>query len=382
MREHSRRPSHEENGFTLVELLVATAILLIVMVLLLQMTGGVGQIWTSSSGKISAFQGARSAFGTLNGTLARATVNTYNDYVDASGNPRTTNNASTFSPAKFLRSSELQILSGPADQILPGATAAQNPGDAVFFQAALGDTDSNSLTSLNRSLNSVGFYVQYGPPDGDMVPTWLQPLFGTTKRFRLMQVVVPTESQEIYNSTTSTNYDLNWLQAFKTPRVADQPRPRVLAEDIPLLILRPRLSPQDEESVAPELGVTYSAANRGAILSPNYHYDSRAWETGYPAGQRVLAASGGPVRSSLMRNQLPPIVDVVIVSVDRRSLARFDQTQDAPPAPLLAPAGLFADSSKLDDDLAVYGKQLSEAGIRYKVFRTSVQIQGARWSSF
>jgi uncharacterized protein (TIGR02599 family) len=381
MRRFFRPSSCGRDAFTLVELLVATTILLLVMVLLLQMTGGVGQIWTSSSGKISAYQSARSAFTTLNGTLARATVNTYNDYVDASGNPRTTNNAANFSPQKFLRTSELQIVFGPADQILPGATAPQNPGDAVFFQAALGDTDTNSLASLNRTLNSVGFYVQYGAPDGDMMPSWLQPFFGTTKKFRLMQVIVPTESQQIYNSTTSTNYDLGWLQAFKTPRAADQPRPRVLAEDVPLLIFRPRLSPQDEETIAPELGVTYSAARRGSILSPNYHYDSRAWEGGYPAGQRVLAASGGTARSGLMRNQLPPIVDVVIVSVDNRSLSRFDQTQDAPPAPLVVPAGLFVDSSKLDDDLTTYGKQLSDARIRYKVFRTSVQIQGARWSS-
>ncbi len=137
------------------------------------------------------------------------------------------------------------------------------------------------------------------------------------------------------------------------------------------------------ESIAPGLGATYSDANRGSILSPNYHYDSRAWENG--VSRRAARARWLPVgrsRSSLMRNQLRRLSMWSLSSVDRRSLARFDQTQDAPPAPLLVPAGLFADSSKLDDDLTVYGKQLSEAGIRHKVFRTSVQIQGARWSSF
>jgi uncharacterized protein (TIGR02599 family) len=82
-----------------------------------------------------------------------------------------------------------------------------------------------------------------------------------------------------------------------------------------------------------------------------------------------------------MRNQIPPIVDLAMVSVDRRSLARFDQSSATPPTALQVPAGLFTDSSHFEEDLAAYGKQLSDARIRYRVFRTSVEIQGAKWSN-
>ncbi|MFZ4681141.1 MAG: prepilin-type N-terminal cleavage/methylation domain-containing protein [Terrimicrobiaceae bacterium] len=368
-------------GFTLIEMLVATTVLLVLMVGLLQLTGGVGQIWRSSAGKISAFQNARSAFATINRTLARSTLNTYNDYVDASENYRTILNSGTFSPNKFMRASELQFLCGPTALIVPGADAVKNPGDAIFFQAPMGDTDQNALASLNRTLNTTGFFLQYGSPDDALLPGWLQPLFGATKRFRLVQFVEPTENLKIYTSTATPGYSLDWLAPFGTPAPADAPRARVLAEDVSLLIFRPRLSPKDEEIVAPQLGTTFTAATQGSILSPNYHYDSRAWEASYPSGQRVKAASSPAVRANIMRNQVPPIVDVAMVSLDRRSLARFDQTSDTPPAVLQVPSTLFTDASKLDADLTTYGKQLSDSGIRYRVFRTSVEIQGAKWSN-
>lgn len=381
MEKRSRTPGQPE-AFSLIELLVATVILLMVMVVLLQMTGGVGAIWKSSSGKISAFQNARSAFSTVNRTLARATLNTYNDYVDASTNYRTAANAATFSPTKFMRASELHFIAGPASQVVPGASATINPGSAIFFQAPMGDTDASSLTSLNRTLNSVGFYVEYGTPDDSLLPGWLKPLFGSAKRFRLMQFVQPAEKLQVYESTAAAGYDTNWLGAFATPRQASQPRPRVLAEDVTLLVFRPRLSPIDESVVSTNVfNTTYTPSLQGSVLSPNYHYDSRAWESGYPLSLRVKAASYPAPRADLMRNQVPPMVDVAMVCVDRRSLARFDPNASTPPDKLQVPAGLFTDSAKLDQDLATYGKQLSDAHIRYRVFRTAVEIQGAKWSN-
>jgi uncharacterized protein (TIGR02599 family) len=278
----------------------------------------------------------------------------------------------------------LHFLSGHAIDLVPGADAVNNPGQAVFFQVPMGNTDDHALGSLNRTLNATGFYIQYGSLDANLLPDWLKPLFGTTKRFRLVQVVEPTENLQVYSSTTSgakAGYDLDWLGNFKTPPTTSQPRARVLAEDIPLLVIRPRLAPEDERAVAATLGETFSDATQGSILSPNYHYDSRAWEAGYPASLRVKAAAAPAARAEAMRNQIPPIVDLAMVSVDRRSLARFDQTSATPPKELQIPAGLFTNSSHFEEDLAAYGKQLSDAKIRYRVFRTSVEIQGAKWSN-
>lgn len=368
-------------AFTLLELLVASVVLFVVMIVLLQLTGGVGQIWRSSSGKISAFQNARAAFAVINRTLARATLNTYHDYVDAAGNYRNANNPGTFAPAQFARASELHFLSGPASQIVPGGQPMENPGDAIFFQVPMGASDDDGLKNLNRTLNSIGFYIQYGQPDDASIPAWLRPLIGKVKRFRLVQVVEPTEQMKIYTSTANSSYDLGWLQSFKTPPVAAQPRTRVLAEDVPLLVLRPRLAPEDERTLAAKIGATYSASTRGSLLAPNYHYDSRAWQAGYPSGQRVKAGSAPTERAGIMRNQVPPVVDLAMVSVDRHSMGRLDQSGSTPPPPLRVPSGLFTDSSKLEADLETYGRQLSDAGIRYRIFRTSVQIQGAKWSN-
>ena len=154
-------------GFTLIELLVATSVLLLMMAVLLQLTGGGGQLWKSSSGKISAFQSARSAFATITRTLARSTLNTYNDYVDANGYYRVSGNT-TFTPSNFLRTSELHFLSGPAAEVVPGADGAKYPGQAILYQAPLGATDDSALNHLNRSLNAVGFYIQYGNADASL----------------------------------------------------------------------------------------------------------------------------------------------------------------------------------------------------------------------
>jgi uncharacterized protein (TIGR02599 family) len=362
--------SHPEKGFTIIELLVATAVLLLIMVMLLQVTGTVANIWRSSSGKISAFQNARAAFGTIRDTLSRATLNTYNDYVDAAGNPRT--NAATFVPAKFARASELHLISGPAASIVPGANAASNPGDAIFFQVPMGYSTNTNFSGLERTLNSTGFYVRYAAADDRLLPAWLKPLLGEKKRFRLLQFVEPSEALQVYASTGNGTYNVSWLDAFGATASASQERGRVIAEDVPLLVFRPRLSPQDEADAAAVLAGTAD----GSLLSPNFHYDSRAWQTGYGAGFVRTAA-----RVGLMRNQVPPVVDVAMVSVDRQSLARFDQTGDTPPAELRVPAGLFTDSAKMDDDLETYGRQLSQANIRFKIFRTSVEIKGAKWSN-
>ncbi len=368
--------SKHKSAFTLLELLVSVTVLLIVMGFLLQVTGGIGEIWKSSSGKISGFQNARSAFASITRTLSRATLNTYNDYVNAAGEPRNESNRNNFVPTNFARASELHFLSGPTADVIPGATATLNPGQAVVFQAPLGVTDDASLSSLNRTVNSVGFFVQYGTTDKSLLPTWLQSLFGSEHRFRLVQVVEPTENLKVYDSTKNAGYTDTWLDSFTTPTSVSNPRARVLAEDVCLLVFRPRLSPKDEESAATQLSEVYTDDKIGSILTPNFHYDSRAWQTGYPAG-RVSPQK----RANIMRNQIPPIVDVAMVSVDRRSLARFDPKSATPPAEFNVPAGLFTDSSRFEDDLTTYSSQLTQASIRHRIFRTSVELQGAKWSS-
>jgi uncharacterized protein (TIGR02599 family) len=371
-------------AFTLMELMVSVSILLIMLVVLLQILGGVGDVWRNNSGKIAAYQDARSAFSTLSRALSRASLNTYNDYVDAAGNYRDASNYLTFQPASFARASELHFVSGAASELVPGGSETLTPGSCVFFQAPIGETDDVNYTPLDRALNSIGFHIQYSAMDDDtLMPGWLDGLFGEQKQFRLIQIISPTEDLAVYNSTAAKNYDLDWLHDFSFPQnAANQPRARVLASNIPLLVMRPRLVPQDEETLAPKFGEPFSPATQGSFLSPNYHYDSRVWEEQYPASGRVKAyGAGRDQRAAIMRNQVPPIIDVAMVSVDPKSIVKLPANGDAPPAALQVGASLFRDSKLMDQDLETYGQQLSEAKVRYKIFRTSIQVKGAKWSN-
>jgi uncharacterized protein (TIGR02599 family) len=386
-------PSASQAAFTLAEMLVATAVLLILLIVLLQAISGMTTIWHTTSGSVSGYEAARSAFTTLNRVLSRATLQTYVDYID---NPTTNNNPfgnfrsslsttsseyQNFMPSQFARASELHFLTGPASTLLTGATATTNPGDAAFFQAPLGVYSTSADKYLRRSLNDVGFYIQYGKLDTSIFPAWFTSSFvGDQYGFRLIQYVEPTESVSVYSDTSTGTYNDNWLPTpvptLTAANVANGST--VLAENVLLLIIRPRLEPQDEQTAAPTLSETYSTATVDSIISPNYNYDSRAWVSGYPSfGSGVKSKP----HARLMRNQLPPIVDVIMVCADPNTLVHLHLSA-TPPTALLPTASMFtkSDDTDLDADLTAYGAQLTAQHVRYRVFRSSVEIQSAAWA--
>ena len=181
-------------AFSLLEVLLATTILLMLMVVLFQTVGMMAATWKTSGGQVSAFDNARSAFSTIGETLARATLNTYVDYVDQEGKPRTTATTLKFVPDHYARNSELHFLCGPASDFLAATgSAGYTPGDAIFFQAPYGYSDlsdqsaTGDLTRLSRALNNIGFQIQYGLPDSRTLPAWVGTLFGSkTYRFQLL----------------------------------------------------------------------------------------------------------------------------------------------------------------------------------------------------
>ena len=66
-------------GFTLTEILVATAILAIIIGILFSMTQQTGKVWKNTTGKVEVFRTARNAFEAMTRTLSQATLNTYYD---------------------------------------------------------------------------------------------------------------------------------------------------------------------------------------------------------------------------------------------------------------------------------------------------------------
>src|SRR5678816_1104846 len=75
-------------AFTIVEMLVSTAILGLLMVLLLSTVDQTQRVWLRSSNKVAQFQAARTAFEALTRNLTQATLNTnYGYQMDSSNEP-------------------------------------------------------------------------------------------------------------------------------------------------------------------------------------------------------------------------------------------------------------------------------------------------------
>lgn len=115
------------SGFTLLEMMLATAVLALLLTLVFQVIGLTQRATSLVTGQLQAFQEARIGFETLNRKLRQATLNTYWDY----DNPA--------NPTRYQRSSELQFLSGPTGTpFFAGLFGNHHPSHALFFAAPLG----------------------------------------------------------------------------------------------------------------------------------------------------------------------------------------------------------------------------------------------------
>jgi uncharacterized protein (TIGR02599 family) len=268
---------NKRDAFTLVEMLVAVAILMVILVVLLEVSARVGALWKSSAGRVTSFQSARAAFDAVTRSISQATLNTYFDYVDKDGNYRDPANPSNFSPTGFRRASELHFLSGSA-AALTGNSPALSPGHAIFFQAPLDLTQDSALEIVPGLLNATGFFIAYAPASATgLLPSWLSSKFGNEYQFQLRHVIQPTEENQIYETRDGWGWVADLVDPSKTT-------PGTLADNIVLLVIRPRLSPQDEIVMGPQLGTgSFDDSQRGSILCPNYSYTRMANRRIFPA---------------------------------------------------------------------------------------------------
>jgi len=345
-----------QDAFTVAELLVASAILALLVVLLLTMVNQTSKTWKSTSGKIEEFRGARDAFDTITRRMGQATLNTYLDY-DNPANPKA-----------YMRQSELRFLSGPTTTILSSLSSLSNvPTMSVFFQAPNGFSTNSSNSILQNSLNTWGYFVEYAS-DSNSRPGFLPAGAPAPRyRYRLMELMEPTENLSIYNYTSGnrsyTNVD--WIS---NSMILTTNRPaHVLAENVIALIVLPKLSPTDVSNWN-ALGSNYSAAS----LAPNFTYDSS-----------INLNSNSPIDPNLnTHNQLPPVIQVTMVAVDETSAVRFANTYTNLMS-ANAPSGyanLFQTASNLPSDLTTLGSILASKQINYRIFTTDVMIKGAKWS--
>lgn len=391
-------------GFSLIELITAIAILLVLMAIIFQIISVLADNWKRTSGQIKTYQGSRATFDALARTLSQATLRPYWDYVDSQSppQPRNSSNQSTFVPAQYARASELQFICGPAynssgNSLLSWASNSNTSGDAIFFQAPLGVVNAtSSLGKLNKLLNSVGFFVEFSD-DSSIWPSFIQNLIQKKRyRYRLMQWAQPAEYFNVYqctaNALSGSGTPLSWFGSNYLPAPGEsasgkQTQARMLAENVIVLFILPKLSPNDEDYLDDG---TINSSQTGGRLAPNYCYDSRSWVKNYNGAVSTTAIFGhsGPSLITLMRNQLPPLLDVAMITIDSKDADRLALKYGSQPPPELAiPSNTFHlrggsnASDYFDNDLKTYEQQLVDARISYRIFRSTIQIEGAKWSS-
>lgn len=347
-------------GFTLVELLVSMAILSLILVVLVSIVDQTSKTWRYTTSKVQEFSDARNAFDTMTRRLSLATLNTYWDYLDASGNARTNSNSASFVPYSYGRQSELRFICDRT-QSLAGTTNPPRPLHGVFFQAPLGYVDGSqtalNLTGLDNLLNSWGYYVEFNT-DSFWKPSFLTTV-SSHYHFRLMEFMQSSNALTIYKYTSGQpGYTgLDWLSgAFSQPPSAAPVH--ILADNVIALIILPKLSSEEDST--------------GTLLSPQYRYDS-------------TAGSNTPS----WKNQLPPVIQVTMVALDDTSANRLESMNPAGTMPDLGfndnASTLFTDATQFQNDLNQSANSLEKTLIskrlNYRIFTTSVSVRGAKWSS-
>lgn len=346
-------------GFSLVELMVATAVLAVVAGVLLTATNQASRLFQRTSGKIEQFGEARRAFESVSRRLADATLNTYWDY---SYTTVGTNKV----PSAYVRQSELRFRSGSMERLIPGS-AVHRPTHGVFFQAPLGFVeDRQRLDSLDQTLNTWGFFVEIAT-DEEFQPLPLRGITPVRKRSRLLELQEPTERLSIYTANAALP------AAWFADSIAAADRPvHVLAENIVALIVLPRLSRPDE----------IARGNR-PTLCPAYEYDSTRTSNHTPP-------QNPPDGEINPKNQLPPTVQIVMVAIDEISGAKLAKEHPEDKDLGVQIDDLFQKSALLEDDpdsttpgdgdLRKLEDRLLEKKLTWRVFSTNVAIRGAKWS--
>lgn len=350
-----KAPSHCASAFTIVELLVASAILIMMVALLFIMVNQTSTTWKATSGKIEQFRAARDAFDTITRRVSQATLNSYLDYVT---------NSSGVTVA-YLRQSELRFISGPMTNFLTNLPTT-NPGMCVFFQAPNGFNTNTNNSILQNALNSWGYFLEYGA-DTNNRPGFLTNSGPKVRfRYRLMEFMEPTESLSIYNYTTNRAYTgVEWI-TNSLGLTSNRPV-HVLAENVIALILLPKLPTADWATNASHPNTTYVASS----LCPNYSYDSSINQnSNLPLSQDQACLNS--------HNQLPPVMQVTLIAVDEASAIRF-------PAIYTNLASTFSrwftNAASFTNDLTSCQNFLSSNKFNFRVFTTDVMVKGAKWSS-
>lgn len=347
-------------GFTLVEVMVSATIVVVLMGVLVSMTDQTQRLMRSTSAKVEQFQEARVAFEAMTRRLAQATLNPFWDYkYDKNG-----------LPTSYQRSAELRFISGQSRgglSILTGSGDSKvRPGHSVFFHTPNGAVeDLRTFGALDHLINVAGYFIEIDTDD-DSIPPFLRGKIDARKRFRLKELMQPSEQLQTYKFQEAGSR--NWFAPF----VGASNRPvRTIAENIVALVIIPRLSRADELAWMKQKG-----SKTAPILATKYGYDT------------TNTSVADPVLNP--RNQLPPVVHVAMIAIDEPSARKLEDKYGSDPTLGIDYSSLFQDPAVLSDDpktdapndgdLSKVEAMLTEKRASYRTFSTNVIIRGAKWS--
>lgn len=373
---------HCSRGFTLVELMVSTAVLTIILFVLVSMVNQTADTWRFTTSKTEQFRAARDGFEAITRRLSQATLNTYWDYQrDAAGNPR-----------KYVRQSELRFITGSGAKLLGDKRTTNETGPlqqvthAVFFQAPLGYVDRIDATyrgtidaagtspylGMENLVNTWGYFVEFNS-DRSFRPPFLNAIAQPPPdrlRFRLMEFMEPSDRLTIFKYTSGVNGNnvaKNLLYSSASPGSGFTGREwftdslalqanapvHVLAENVIALVILPKLSPQEDSS--------------GTKLAKSYRYDS-------------TETNSDPRYDP--KNQIPPVVQVTMVAIDEISADRIASGETIPDFGLedLFSTTNAGSADAFLTDLETLQTELSARRLNFRIFTTNVSVRSAKWS--
>lgn len=339
------RPDRRQRAFTLLEVLVATAVFAVLLGCAFAVIDQSSKAIRRSNAKIDAFQSARAAFDIMTRELSQATLNTYWDYFDANGQPRRLAGSTTFTPTFYGRYSDLHFISGMASELVtqvpPNYTVVS--GQAIFYTAPLGQTARSDIRGVPDMLSACGYFVAFGS-SASTKPDFVQA--PATYRWRLMEL--STSAEDL--SVTKTAQGTDW---FTQAIAAGQVRP--IAENVIALVIWPRLPLKEDPS--------------GTSLAPDFNYDSRTnapWSSG---------------KQPVQGHQLPPVLQVTMVVIDEGTAKRWENGASAPSQVSTALDQLFTGSvAQIPEDITILEQRLNAARAEYRIFNTSITLGESKWS--
>ncbi len=407
--------------------MLSTAVIAGLMYFLISTIDQTQKVWVRTNEKITEFQSARSAFESMTRRLSQATLNTYWRAHD-------TDISTAKAAFKFRRQSELQLISGPAARFF-GATpqlsnlssplAQAYPTHAVFFQAPIGYTEESKTVgaatlqtyrNLDSLLATCGYFIEFGSePNLPAFISTLSPSLPDRYRFRLMEMTIPSEHLTIFQRPKdelgyvdprvfdeSNNYYGGMVDTGRNP-IKSWVRPlwmkeaflreaipsssgksrfsyaHVRAENIIALVILPKLAEKDR--VVPGTK-TYDPAQ--LELAPYYEFDS--WRI--LSGGTVTDTSVTPSRTldnTARDNLLPPIIQVTMVAVDEKAMARIAGQIGSDPSKLAWTDGLFTKATLVKDyatDIQTLEQRLidDKSKPNYRIFTADIVLRGSKWS--